>query len=63
MGKKLAELNLDRFNQPLENTTFSKAAKLNRGIVGVIETRGKIQKGDEVTIIIYETPSWINSAD
>ena len=63
MGKKIAELHCDRSNQPIENTTFSKAAKLNRGIVGVIETTGKINKGDEVTIIIYEPPSWINSAD
>ena len=63
MGKKLAELHSDRFNQPIANTTFSKAAKLNRGIVGVIEAIGKIHKGDEVTIIVYQTPSWIKSAD
>ena len=63
MGKKLAELHSDRFNQPIANTTFSKAAKLKRGIVGVIEAIGKIHKGDEVTIIVYQTPSWIKSAD
>ena len=63
MGKKLAELHSDRFNQPIANTAFSKAAKLNRGIVGVIEAIGKIHKGDEVTIIVYQTPSWIKSAD
>jgi hypothetical protein len=37
---------------------FSKAGKLNRGIVGVIETTGRINQGDEVTVITYEEPAW-----
>ena len=41
------------------NTAFSKAAKLTRGIVGVVESAGTISAGDEVRIDIYETPSWL----
>jgi MOSC domain-containing protein YiiM len=40
-------------------TAFSKASKLTRGIVGVVEATGSIKAGDEVRIEIYETPSWL----
>jgi MOSC domain-containing protein YiiM len=64
MGKKIAGSHATRSGQPLESTAFSKAAKLTRGIVGVVEAAGTINAGDEVTIVIYETPSWLRrSAD
>jgi len=59
MGKKLAETHTTRSGKKLESTTFSKAAKLTRGIVGVIEAAGTINAGDEVVVEVYETPSWL----
>ena len=59
MSKKLAETHTSRSGKQLESTVFSKAAKLTRGIVGVIEATGTISAGDEVTIEIYETPAWL----
>jgi hypothetical protein len=41
------------------DTAFSKAAKLNRGVVGVVDAAGTINAGDEVTVVLYETPSWL----
>jgi len=38
---------------------FSVASKLSRGVVGVVEAIGAINAGDEVTIEIYETPTWL----
>jgi MOSC domain-containing protein YiiM len=64
MGTKLAETMQTRSGAPLQNTTFSKAAKLLRGVVGVVEVAGIINPGDEVEIILYEHPSWLaRSAD
>ena len=40
-------------------TSFSKASTLKRGIVGVVEAAGIITAGDEVTVVLYETPSWL----
>jgi len=48
-----------RSGEPLASTAFSKAAKLTRGVVGVVEAAGAINAGDEVTIEIYETPAWL----
>jgi MOSC domain-containing protein YiiM len=59
MGKKLAETHTTRSGNPLESTTFSKAAKLTRGVVGVVEAAGAISAGDEVTVEIYEIPGWL----
>ena len=64
MGKKLAEKYKTRSGKALSSTAFSKAAKLTRGVVGVVEVAGAISAGDEVTIEIYETPAWlIRSSD
>lgn len=67
-----AELIVEEYNPPCKdmsaiqaelhntsNTAFSKAAKLKRGVVGVVEAAGKIKTGDDVTVIIYETPRWL----
>ena len=59
MGEKVASLYATNSGAPLSNTAFSKAAKLKRGIVGVVEVAGVINAGDEVTVEIYETPSWL----
>lgn len=63
MGKKLAATHETRSGDPLSSTAFSKAAKLSRGLVGVVEVPGVIQAGDEVQIEIYETPAWLVRTD
>ena len=59
MGTKLAETMQTRSGAPLESTRFSKASKLLRGVVGVVEVAGIINPGDEVEITLYEHPSWL----
>jgi hypothetical protein len=48
-----------RSGEPVSDTAFSKAAKLTRGVVGVVEAAGEINAGDEVTVVIYATPGWL----
>jgi len=59
MSKKMAALHTTKSGDSPTETAFSKAAKLNRGVVGVIEAEGVINAGDEVTVVLYETPSWL----
>jgi len=59
MGKKIASIHTTRSGKELSSTAFSKAAKLTRGVVGVVEVAGTITAGDEVKVTIYETPSWL----
>jgi hypothetical protein len=59
MGKKLAGSHSTQSGEPLSSTAFSKAAKLTRGIVGVVEVPGLISAGDEVQVELYETPPWL----
>jgi MOSC domain-containing protein YiiM len=59
MGRKLASEYTTRSGEPLSSTAFSKAAKLIRGVVGVVEVAGAINADDEVTVELYETPSWL----
>ena len=63
MGEKVASLYSTNSGKPLPNTAFSKAAKLTRGIVGVVDVAGTINAGDDVTVEIYETPSWLVRTD
>ena len=63
MGKKPAGTHTTRSGEPLSSTAFSKASKLNRGLVGVVEVSGVINAGDEVQIELYETPSWLIRSD
>lgn len=63
MGKKLASIYSAKSGEPIPSTAFSKAAKLSRGLVGVVEVPGDINAGDEVVIAIYETPAWFIHAD
>ncbi len=62
MGKKLAASYATKTGEPLSTTAFSKAAKLKRGVVGVIETAGIINAGDEVTVVLYVHPSWLTES-
>ena len=59
MGEKVASKYTTRSGEPLSSTAFSKAAKLTRGVVGVVEVAGTVSAGDEVTVEIYETPAWL----
>ncbi len=59
MGEIMANLHTTRSGKALAATSFSKAAKLTRGIVGVVEAAGVINAGDEVVVTIYETPAWL----
>jgi MOSC domain-containing protein YiiM len=59
MGKKIANEYTTRSGEVSSSTAFSKAAKLTRGVVGVVEVAGTINAGDEVAIEIFETPSWL----
>ena len=59
MGKKLASTYATRSGDALSSTAFSKAAKHNRGVVGVVEVAGTISAGDEVSVEIYATPAWL----
>ena len=59
MGSRLAETHRTNSGEPLTTTAFSNAARLLRGIVGVVEVPGEIRQGDEVTIEVYEHPGWL----
>jgi MOSC domain-containing protein YiiM len=63
MGSKLAETMKTRSGKPLDSTAFSKASKLLRGIVGVVEVAGIINPGDEVEVTVYEHPSWLSRTE
>ena len=62
MGKKLAAMHVTRSGEPLLSTAFSKAAKLSRGLVGVVEVAGIIRAGDKVEVELYEIPGWLARA-
>ena len=59
MGKAIAKSCSTRSGKPLASTAFSNAARLTRGLVGVVEVAGRINAGDVVTVEVYETPSWL----
>jgi MOSC domain-containing protein YiiM len=59
MGKKIAATLATNSGAALENSDFSKAAKLTRGVVGTVEVAGIINPGDAVEITLYEHPSWL----
>jgi MOSC domain-containing protein YiiM len=59
MGQSLAEIYKTRSGEPLSPTAFSKAAKLTRGVVGIVDVPGDIVVGDQVDVQLYETPNWL----
>jgi MOSC domain-containing protein YiiM len=58
MGKKLAAMHTTNSGKSLRDTAFSTAAQYLRGLVGVVEVAGIIEKGDAVTVIPYQAPHW-----
>ena len=62
MGEKLAAGHRTRSGEALAPTAFSKAAKLTRGVVGVVDVPGTIDAGDNVEVAVYETPEWLRRA-
>ena len=59
MGKRLAATQETNSGEALSTTMFSNPARLTRGLVGVVEVPGDIFPGDEVKIVVYEHPSWL----
>jgi MOSC domain-containing protein YiiM len=59
MGKQLAATRTTNTGEPLASTAFSKAAKLKRGVLGIVDVPGTISAGDSVEVDIYEHPSWL----
>lgn len=59
MGKNIAADFGTCSGKEISSTAFSHAAKLTRGIVGVVEVAGSISAGDDITVEIYETPAWL----
>ncbi len=59
MGKELAATQETNSGEPLSTTLFSNAARLTRGLVGIVEVPGEICPGDEVEVVLYEHPSWL----
>jgi len=59
MGKKIAATHTTQSGETLQPTAFSQAAKLTRGIVGVVDVPGTISAGEEVIVEVYEPPSWL----
>lgn len=59
MGKELAATQETNSGEPLSTTSFSNAARLTRGLVGIVEVPGDIYPGDEVEVVMYEHPSWL----
>ncbi len=63
MGSRLAATHENTSGERPSTTAFSDAARLTRGLVGVVEVAGEIQPGDEVTIVPYEHPGWLRRTD
>ncbi len=59
MSKIQASIHKTKSGETISDTAFSKTAKLSRGVVGVVEAAGTINAGDEVTVVLYETPGWL----
>lgn len=64
MGASLADLYTKSDGSALTDTDFSKAAKLTRGVVGIVDVPGTIRRGDSIEIDVYRVPAWLErSAD
>lgn len=63
MGKRLSATHRDCDGEGISTTAFSNAARLSRGLVGVVDVPGEIRPGDEVTIELYEHPGWLQRSD
>lgn len=63
MGKALAAKCHTNSGRPIHDTAFAKAAQFSRGLVGVVEVPGMIKAGDDVEVIIYAPPLWMQSRE
>jgi MOSC domain-containing protein YiiM len=63
MGTKIAATCATRSGKALSPGAFSTAAKLKRGIVGVVDVAGTVRTGDQVTVEFYATPLWLTRVD
>ena len=61
-GVRVAERSKTKQGEPPAATAFPKAAKLKRGVVGVVDAAGEIRVGDDVTVSVYESPAWLRSS-
>ncbi|MEM9402334.1 MAG: MOSC domain-containing protein [Pseudomonadota bacterium] len=59
MGQSIASKYRRHDGSAPEDTAFSKAAKLTRGVVGIVDVPGVIRPGDTVRVEIYATPGWL----
>ena len=59
MSRIQASHHQTKSGKKVSDAAFSKAAKLTRGVVGVVEAAGVINAGDEVTVVLYETSGWL----
>ena len=59
MGESLAGKYRTEAGTAPSPTAFSRAAKLRRGIVGVVEVAGDIRADDPVEVEVYEPPAWL----
>lgn len=59
MGRNIADEFGTHSGSKIPSTAFSKAAKLTRGVIGVVEVAGVISEGDPVEVEVYEAPSWL----
>jgi MOSC domain-containing protein YiiM len=59
MGRQLAARHSTKAGEPVASTAFSKAAKLKRGVLGIVDVPGTISAGDTVEVEVYEHPSWL----
>lgn len=58
-GIRIAERYLTRAGTHPPPGAFPKAAKLLRGVVGVVDVPGIISVRDTVAVDVYETPAWL----
>ena len=63
MGKALAAKCHTNSGKPIHDTAFANAAQFSRGLVGVVEVPGMIKAGDDVEVIIYAPPLWMQSKE
>ncbi len=58
-GERIAALYVTRCGKRPTPAAFSRAAKLRRGIVGVVDVAGEIAAGDAVEVDVYVPPAWL----
>ncbi|MEO0397823.1 MAG: MOSC domain-containing protein [Pseudomonadota bacterium] len=63
MGESIAAAYRTKDGDAPSWSAFPQAAKLLRGVVGVVEVAGVITAGDAVMVSVYETPEWLRRSD